>query len=117
MSDGTNLASDTRLSVESLPDAADCTADIFLPEGADRPTTVTENGTDYSRASLTDAGAGNLYEDKVFALAGTSPCLAVRYFIHSTNIENYDPGTVTAFDEAALLAQFDGIRQTLIIGR
>ena len=63
---------------------------------------MTENGTEYSVASLSDAGAGNLYEEKVYALVGTSPCLAVRTFIHSTNIANYDPGTVTAFDEAAL---------------
>jgi membrane-bound inhibitor of C-type lysozyme len=117
MTTGTNLSTDTRLSVETLPDASACTADLFLPAGASTPTSLTENGTEYSVASLQDAGAGNLYEEKVYALVGTSPCLAVRYFIHSTNIANYDPGTVTAFDEAALTAEFDAIRKTLIIGR
>ncbi len=117
MTTGTNLSDDTRLSVETLPDASSCTADLFLPEGADAPTTMTENGTEYSVASLSDAGAGNLYEEKVYALVGTSPCLAVRTFIHSTNLANYDPGTVTAFDEAALTAQFGAIRKTLIVGQ
>jgi len=37
----------------------------------------------------------------------------VRYFIHSTNIGNYDPGTIKAFDQAALVARFDAIRKTL----
>lgn len=117
MTQGTNLSNDTRLSVESLPEASSCTADRFLPEGASTPGEVTENGTDYSTASLNDAGAGNLYEETVFALVGTSPCLAVRYFIHSTNLANYDPGTVTAFDKEDLMAQFDAIRKTLIVGQ
>ncbi|MCP4384007.1 MAG: hypothetical protein GY798_21800 [Hyphomicrobiales bacterium] len=117
MSTGTNLSSDTRLSIETLPEAPDCSADQFLPTGATAPTTLTENGTGYSIASLEDAGAGNLYEEKVYALVGTSPCLAVRTFIHSTNLANYDPGTVQPFDEAALNAQFDAIRRTLVIGQ
>lgn len=117
MTDGTNLSDDTRLSVETLPDVTSCTADLFLPAGADTPTETTEYGTDYSVASLSDAGAGNLYDETVYALVGTSPCLAVRTFIHSTNLANYDPGTVTAFDEAALTAQFDAIRKTLIVGQ
>ncbi|MEP2120256.1 hypothetical protein, partial [Bauldia litoralis] len=78
---------------------------------------TTEYGTDYSVASLSDAGAGNLYDETVYALVGTSPCLAVRTFIHSTNLANYDPGTITAFDEGALTAQFDAIRKTLIVGQ
>lgn len=117
MAEGTNLSDDTRISVETLPDAPACTADHFLPAGAPAPTTVTENGTQYSMASLDDAGAGNLYGETVYALVGTAPCLAVRSFIHSTNIANYDPGTVTAFDEAALVAQFGAIRKTLIVGQ
>ncbi len=116
MTTGTNLASDTRLSVETLPDAASCTADKFLPSGASAPSSVTENGTEYSVASLSDAGAGNIYEEKVYALVGTSPCLAVRYFTHSLNIGNFDPGTVTEFDAAALTGEFDAIRKTLIVG-
>ena len=117
MTQGTNLADDTRLSIETLPDAPACTADLFLPDGASAPTTVTENGTDYSVASLSDAGAGNIYEETVHALVGTSPCLAVRYFVHSANIDNFDPGSVTAFDAAALTAEFDAIRKTLIVGQ
>ncbi|MBZ0228141.1 MAG: hypothetical protein K8F58_06775, partial [Bauldia sp.] len=78
---------------------------------------TTEDDTEYSVASLTDAGAGNLYEETVYALAGTSPCLAVRTFIHSANIGNFDPGTVTEFDKAALTAESDAIRKTVVAGQ
>lgn len=117
MTTGTNLAPDTRLSVETLPDPPACTADAFLPSVTGEVKAVADDGVDYSVASLTDAGAGNLYDETVYVLAGTSPCLAVRYFIHSANIANFDPGTVKEFDRAALVRQFDKIRRTLVIGR
>lgn len=113
---GTNLASDTRVSVETLPGVADCTADLFLPAGGPAPTTVTENGTEYSVATMSDAGAGNFYDTTVYALVGSSPCLAVRTFIHYNNAANFDP-PVTGFDRAALTAEFDAIRKTLVIGQ
>lgn len=116
-SDGTNLSPDTRLTVESLPEAQSCTADLFLPSVTGGLKNLTEDGTDYSVGSLSDAAAGNLYDETVFAFAGTSPCLAVRYSIHSTNIANFDPGTVKEFDRATLIKQFDKIRKTLVIGR
>jgi hypothetical protein len=68
----------------------------------------------YSVASSTGAAAGNRYDETVYALPGTNPCIAVRYFIHYGVIENYPAGTVRAFDEAALRSEFDAIRRTLI---
>jgi hypothetical protein len=109
---GSNLSSDTYLSVETLPGAAACTADLFL-SGGDSPQPVTDKGVAYSVASLGEGGAGNAYEQTVYALAGSRPCTAVRTVIHSTNIGNYDPGMVTEFNKAALMAQFDKIRRSL----
>ena len=117
MTTGTNLAADTRLSVETLPDAPACVATAFIPGPAENVRTLTENGTQYSVASSSEAGAGNIFDTTVYALLGTSPCLAVRYFIHSANIGNFDPGTVTEFDRSALIAEFDAIRKTLVIGQ
>jgi membrane-bound inhibitor of C-type lysozyme len=114
---GSNLAADTRLTVERLQDTAACTADRFLPEGATAAKAVKDKGVAYSMATFSDAGAGNLYSERVYALAGSKPCVAVRTFIHSSNIANYDPGTVEAFDEKALTGQFDKIRRTLVLGR
>ena len=110
---GTNLSSDSGISVEQLPRARNCTADIYIQ--ADVKThSQTENGILYSVATTSNAAAGNLYEEQVFALSGTHPCTAMRYFIHSTNIGNYDAGVVREFNRSALLATFDEIRRSVV---
>ncbi len=116
---GTNLSSDSYISVEQIPGATSCTANKFLDlQGNGSPvSTTTDNGVEYSFASSTGAGAGNRYEEWVYAIPGSNPCMAVRYFIHYGVIQNYPPGAITQFDEAALLAQFDKIRRTLTIGQ
>jgi len=112
MATGTNLSADTGLSVESLPRAQICTGDIFVLQ--DVPAIdMTENGVTYSIATTSSAAAGNRYEERVYALKNSSPCTAVRYFIHSTNIGNYATGTVREFNENALIRVFDEIRTSL----
>lgn len=110
---GTNLSADTGISVEQLPRAKNCTGDIYLQANV-TARTITENGTEYSFASSSGAAAGNRYEEDVYALATSSPCTAVRYFIHSSNIGNYPAGMVREFDRGALLTEFDKIRASLI---
>lgn len=114
---GTNLASDSYLSVEQIPKVTDCKAALFLDPQQVATSTLTDNGVDYSVASSTGAGAGNRYEETVYALPGTNPCTAVRYFIHYGVIENYPAGTVQQFDQQSLLATFDAIRRTLTIAQ
>ena len=119
MATGTNLSSDTYLSVEWLPRAKKCTGDIYLAANV-RPHSETFASTTYSVATSSGAAAGNIYEESVYALQGSSPCIAVRYFIHSGNIGNYpaqgEPGAVGEFDRAALLSAFDTIRASLLLG-
>lgn len=114
MATGTNLAADTGISIEQLPRANNCTGDIYLAANV-RPTIVIEGINRYSLATSSDAGAGNVYEEWVYAIASSSPCTAVRYFLHSTQLANYSEGTVREFDKAALLLEFDKIRQSLIL--
>lgn len=115
MATGTNLSNfDTGVSVEQLPRAQSCTGDIFVVDNV-KATSVTENGVSYSVATTSGAGAGNLYEEMVYAVSGSKPCTAVRYFIHSTNIGNFEPGVVREFDRTALLAAFDKIRASLVL--
>ncbi len=109
---GTNLASDTYISVEQLPHAKNCTGDIYVANDV-TASTVTDNGVTYSVATTTGAAAGNLYEETVYAIASSSPCTAVRYWIHSSNLGNYDPGAVTAYNKDALISSFDTIRRSL----
>ncbi|HEU4616633.1 MAG TPA: MliC family protein [Gammaproteobacteria bacterium] len=113
---GTNLGADTYLSVEAVPRGDSCSADRFLGAGSGAAA-VTEGGTTYSVAKAAGAGAGNRYEETVYALLGTDPCTAVRYFVHYAVMENYPPGAVREFDRQALIAQFDAIRRTMTVLR
>ena len=119
MATGTNLSSDTYLSVEWLPRAKKCTGDIYLAANV-RPSSEVFASTTYSVATSSGVAAGNIYEESVYALPDSSPCIAVRYFIHSGNIANYpaagEPGAVREFDRAALLSAFDTIRASLMLG-
>ncbi len=114
ITDGTNLSSDTGLSVEYLPNAQSCAGGLFL---YDNPASAVQNdgGINYSVATTSGAGAGNIYEEYVYALAGQNPCIAIRYFIHYTQIGNYPAGTKKEFSRTALLAQFDQIRHSLTL--
>jgi hypothetical protein len=112
---GTNLGGDTKLSVESLP-GPNCAPSRFV-DPADNVHTIHADGRSYTAATSEDAGAGNRYETDLFVIDGVSPCLAVRYFVHSSNIGNYDPGTVKEFDAAKLTKAFDRIRATLKLGK
>jgi membrane-bound inhibitor of C-type lysozyme len=117
MAEGRNLSSyDTGLAIELMPQAQDCNAALFLylREGT-QVETVTDNDVTYSFAKETGAAVGNRYEEQVWAMPGTNPCLALRYFIHSTSIDNYPAGAVMAFDRDALMTQFDQIRRSLIL--
>lgn len=116
MATGTNLSSETYVSVESLPRAKNCTGDIYIPADV-KATQLTEGTVVYSVATSTGAGAGNMYEEHVYALSGSEPCVAVRYFIHSMNIGNFEAGAVREFDRAGLLRAFDEIRRSLMLSR
>jgi len=111
---GTNLSGDTRLSVEVLSDGRACTPDHFLDDVTGFTVEV-QGANTFNVAKTSDAGAGNLYENDVYAVANSKPCVAVRYFIHSHNIMNYDPGSVRPFDAAGLAREFDAIRKSLVV--
>lgn len=111
----TNLSSDSYISVEHL-DTPSCVPGDFLSTGSSTEVTrVTAKDVTYLVASTTEAGAGNRYNEQVYVIEGVETCVAIRYFIHSTVFENYPAGTVTEFDGAALLAEFDAIRDSLVI--
>ncbi len=117
MTEGTNLSTDTYLSVEWLPRARNCTGDIYIPANV-KAFELTAGTTTYSAATTTGAAAGNIYEEQVFAIKGSKPCTAVRYYIHSGDIMNYPQegeDAVKEFDRDALIRVFDEIRNSLML--
>src|SRR3990167_2808069 len=110
----TTFSSDTYLSIETLPRAQSCSGDIYVVPNVDARE-VAEGGTVYSVATTSSAAAGNMYEEQVWAIKDSSPCTAVRYFIHSTDIGNYELGAIREFDRPALLRAFDTLRRALLL--
>lgn len=115
MATGTNLSSDSYISIEQISDAPSCIAGPFLWKGQKITLSPSDDVTQFLVASSTGAAAGNRYEEAVYAQQDTNPCTAVRYSIHFSSIENYPPGTVREYDRQKLLAEFDAIRQSLNI--
>lgn len=111
----TNLSRDTYLAVETQDTGGkDCSALLFLGDTNDE-SFVTQNGEKYSVAHSSEGGAGNIYEEYVYAVVGSSPCTAVRYYIHSTQIENYPADTVIPFDKDSLISVFNAMRGSLLL--
>lgn len=110
---GTNLSDNSYFAVEVLPGVTPCTAEPFLDDAIDKPRIKSNNnGIQWSVLDGADQGAGNSYEETVQAAIGSQPCIATRAFVHSTNIGNYDPGTVKPFNRAKLNAIIDRMRHS-----
>jgi hypothetical protein len=111
----TNLSNDSRITVERLPGAT-CTAAMFMNDPHEKDAAVIGD-REFSYAESSDAGAGNLYDQYVYAIpnAAGSQCFAVRLFLHSTQIANYEPGTVKAFDREGLIKTVRDMAGTLVV--
>jgi len=101
---GTNLSKDSYISVERLRDVV-CTPSDFL-DGTISGEKVMLDNNEYDFATSSGVGAGNLYEEGVYMRSVGQYCYGIRLFMHSTNIYNYDPGTVLEFDREMLIRTF-----------
>jgi hypothetical protein len=73
------------------------------------------NGYTFVHSTSDGAGAGNYYHQEIYRMVNQSVCYEVIYFIHSTNIGNYPPGTVTEFDNNALMQKLSSVFSTFTI--
>jgi hypothetical protein len=71
------------------------------------------NGVDFYMATSTGAGAGNFYESKTYrGLVGGQLCVELNETVHTSNIGNYEPGTVTEVPKQPLWDRLDQILKT-----
>lgn len=77
--------------------------------------TVEVNGVVFTKSESVGAGAGNMYEQIFYRTAYKNTCYEITYFIHSTNVGNYTPGTVNEFDRELLLQTFDNVLSRLVL--
>lgn len=115
LSDGTNLSKDSKISVLIAPTSS-CEAMDFFGENDQAVLTTSQKtvgGRTYNVAVFGDAGAGNYYETHLYAFKENDKCLGAELFIHSTNILNYEGGTIVEFDEEKLMNIFLELLQTI----
>ena len=74
--------------------------------------TQTINGAVFNVFSSNDAGAGNLYESKIYRRLENGWCVEVVELLHSANIGNYTPGTVMQFDKSHFQGLLDAVVRT-----
>jgi hypothetical protein len=111
VSQGTNLSSDSYFAVERISDTSICAPANFLNDPDELETKSLGQST-YQFGREVGAGAGNMYDESVYVTKANGFCYALRYFIHSTNIGNYEPGSVTEFNRENIVAIFDSIAAT-----
>ena len=71
---------------------------------------VSLHGMDYTKLTVSDAGAGNFYDVTSYRMIKDSQCYALEYTIHSTNIGNYSPDQgITEFDKTKIQTILESI--------
>ena len=85
---------------------------LNAPENSDGfKTKVTINDVDFYMTNSNGAGAGNLYQSKVYRTVKSTggACIELMETIHTSNIGNYPPNTVTEVNTAPIQEQLDSI--------
>ena len=90
----------------------DCLNTSALENTAGFTDTRTLNGIEWRGADETGAGAGNLYESKVYRTFHNSYCFEVKTTIHTGAIGNYPDGTVTEVNTEPLWLRLDTMLAT-----
>jgi len=98
---------------ESAPKTlADCLT-INAPEGGTAFTdSTTINGIKFYSTRGQGAGAGNFYATKIYRTFLSPQCFEIVETVHTGNIGNYEPGTVTEVDQKPIWADLDTILAT-----
>lgn len=96
---GTNFSdAGVAVSMQSTASLKQC-LQINLPENAKGfKETRDINGTTFYIGQATGVGAGNIYNSRVYRAYRNNSCYEIEETIHTSNIGNYEPGTVKEVD-------------------
>ncbi len=110
---GTNFGdAGVAISTQSASSLKQC-LQINLPENAKGfKETRDINGTTFSAGQSTGAGAGNIYNSRVYRAYRNNSCYELVETIHTSNIGNYEPGTVKEVGADAVWHRLDQITKT-----
>jgi hypothetical protein len=73
---------------------------------------TTWNDLKVKRVDASDPGAGNLYTSRIYRTLFDGTCYEVALTVHTTNIDNYEAGTVVEFDKEQAFSVLENIRMT-----
>ncbi len=102
------------MGLEPINDADTCLN--APPEGIaiqDAVGTWRVNGVDYRYYIGEEGAAGSLYHADIFRTYIHSRCITVYLYTHTTNINNYTPGSVTPYDKEGVQDQLKRVFFTL----
>jgi hypothetical protein len=114
--EGTNLLPGTQASIEIIPNMPNCTVRLFMSD-PDRVTAVEEDGVLFSTAYKKSSNKKNEYEEHVYAVMDSSPCVAVRYLIHTEPITSYTSPDRAQYSREDLFSAFNTMRDSLVVQR
>ena len=69
-------------------------------------------GVTFTRTSFWEGAVGNQYGLITYSATHAGNCYRLALFIHSINIQVYDPGSVSEFDRASVMRLFDQVIST-----
>lgn len=93
---GTNF-SDAAFTVSrsNVQNKNECLSTANLESGSGFTETETINGVTFYKAETRGAATGNLYDSRLYRTYQNNVCFELAETIHTTNVGNYPPGTVT----------------------
>lgn len=110
----TNLLPGTQVSIEVIPNMPSCNVQFFMADPNNIRSFI-EGDVLYSSAVKKNANAKDEYEEQVYAISGASPCIAIRYSIHSAPSTSYNASEMRAYAREDLISVFDTMRRSLIV--
>jgi hypothetical protein len=102
------------VSAQSAKSLADCLK-LSPPENGDGfKTKVNINGVDFYMTASSGAGAGNLYESKIYRTVKSpnGACIELNETLHTGNISNYPEGSVTQVNKTNVWNKLDSVLNT-----
>ena len=67
------------------------------------------NDINFTKWTEVGAAMGSIYEQRVYRNYTDKSCFELRETLHTSNIGNYDPGTVKEVDEKPIWDKLDAI--------
>ncbi|MBX9765298.1 hypothetical protein K2X83_01510 [Patescibacteria group bacterium] len=111
---GTNLLPGTQASVEIIPNTPSCHVKLFLSDPSNIRSFI-DGDVLYSSGMHKSENSKSEYEEQVYAITGSSPCVAIRYLIRTEPITSYNAASLASYNRKDLLSVFDTMRHSLVV--